>query len=40
MTDDEWDEEPEHEWEISREEAATRVDEEDWSPPGWYQQSE
>lgn len=37
LTDEEWDAEPEHEWEITREEAATRVDEEDWSPPDWYQ---
>lgn len=40
MTDDEWDEQPDLEWNISREEAATRIDEEDWSPPDWYQEDE
>lgn len=37
MTDEEWDEEPEHEWDITREEAAERIDAEDWSAPDWYQ---
>lgn len=36
MTDEEWEEE-DPEWEMSREDAATRIDEEDWSPPEWYQ---
>lgn len=32
MTDEEW-AETFHDWDISREEAATRIDEEDWSSP-------
>lgn len=33
MTDEEWADDS-HSWNISREEAATRIDEEDYSPPG------
>jgi len=36
MTDEEWGAEGEHEWDISREEAATRVDDQDYSAPDWY----
>lgn len=37
QTDEEWAAEGEHEWDISREEAATRIDESDFSAPDWYQ---
>ena len=36
LTDAEWDAEGEHEWDISREDAATRIDAGDFSPPDWY----
>lgn len=36
MTDEEWNAEPEHEWNITRAEAAAKIDEEDWSAPDWY----
>lgn len=36
MTDEEWNDEGEHEWEISREEAATRISVSDFSAPDWY----
>lgn len=36
MTDEEWDDEGEHEWDISREDAATRISAGDFSAPDWY----
>lgn len=36
MTDEEWDDDV-HEWDISREDAAARIDAGDFSPPDWYQ---
>lgn len=36
MTEEEWAEE-EAEWDITREEAAERIETEDWSAPDWYQ---
>lgn len=40
MTDEEWDEEGEHEWDLSREEAADRIDTGDFSVPSQFRRDE
>lgn len=36
MTDEEWAVDGDEEWDITREEAAERIESEDWSAPDWY----